>query len=1376
MKPRRGIRIEGVLGMAALLLVATEMTRADTIYSDDSATNGLNNGSSWVDAFLELPSALAAAQAGDEIRVAAGVYKPDYNVATGQHTGERTATFQLKNAVGLYGGYAGHGAPDPDLRDIDSNASILSGDLAGNDGPNFAHNGENSYHVVTGSDTDATAVLDGFTMRGGNANASSPPYRNGGGMYNSGGGPTLAHCTFDSNSAYYNGGGMYNTFSSPTLTHCTFSGNSAHSSGGGMDNYNNSNPTLTDCTFNGNSAVSFGGAIGNDSSSPILTNCTLKGNSANYGGGMDNYDSSPTLTGCTFRANSATGTYGSGGGMYNDSESGATLTDCTFSDNAAYHSGGGIYNSSASPTLINCTLSGNSAYYGGGGMYNYGDSNPTLTRCAFKGNSAYYYGGGGIYNYLSSSPTLTDGAFSGNSATGPFSSGGAMYNYSSSSPTVTHCTFSGNSAAGPPGSGGGIYNYFYSSPTLTNCILWSNRPDAIVSHFRSAPAVAYSDVQSGYAGPGNVDADPLFVRNPDDGGDGWGDDPATPEGDESANDDYGDLHLTPDSPCVNTGSNYVPDLPAEDLEGHPRIRQCRVDMGAYESPYPAPGFDDCNSNGSDDTCDVYDALSADCNQNHVPDECDLVESSSTDCNNNGLPDECDIASGTSTDCSTNGVPDECEPDCDGNGVADSCDITTGTSMDCNSNGVPDECEITAGTSQDCDSNGVPDGCEPDCNSNSIADACDLTIGTSRDCQPNGIPDECDLAAGTSADCQPNGTLDECELVGNDCNANRVPDDCDLAAGTSTDCDGNGVPDECETDCNINGIPDECDLAAGTSRDCNTNGRPDECDAEHCHDLWNGFQGLVYQTPMHGLDLDGDGVAWVNPANTAKIWLYGCEFAGTTDRSVQVTVATDPPEDGYLVSEYFRSNAGALLPDEEFYRLDFKPRLEGYLNPKTDWQFFLYDAKRALAVVEIDWTSTLSMRVPADQRGQMLVKNPAGAPDYLHTGVATSLSHCWDFQVVLNNLDGTVQVYIDGVARLNPPLSPLEVGAGRLDYFRVQAVANEAGSGGNTAFKLDAFHLCALGALAPPDQWDCNGNRILDECDMAGGTSRDCNTNDVPDECDIAGGASPDANGNGTPDECEPPPALLTAATPADQSSLWRSANNTIRLTFDGDITVPQPGQVRIQELLPDGAFGPDLSTNGFMFTVEDVVEGTWESLVEQSSFAPPGLETFNTPRSQGWRPGLPNSVPPGLLIARTGQTVGDDDAGRPSSVATELSEEGVHPQGAEAIAHPRILKIRENGSVLAHRTWYAIRNLGGVGGWAGVGPFEAQYVVQVGDVNADGKVLANDLSAIFPKIPTNPAGDQERADVNGDGHVLANDLSAMFPRIPSAPVPKPSGH
>ncbi|MGB2984458.1 MAG: right-handed parallel beta-helix repeat-containing protein, partial [Phycisphaerae bacterium] len=376
------------------------------LYVDADAT-GANDGSSWADAYTDLQDALAVAREFpsyvNEIWVAAGTYTP------APPGGDREATFRLINGVGLYGGFAGW-ETSRDQRDWTLNETTLSGDLNGDDIaltdptnlPDEATRAENSYHVVAAWGTDATAVLDGFTITGGNADGLSPEERNGGGMYN------------------YNG--------SPTVTNCTFSGNSARWGGGGMDNGYYSSPTLTNCTFSGNSALGGGGMCG----TATLENCTFSGNSATYGGGMYNWGaSSPMVTNCTFSGNSAV----CGGGMYTQT---ATLTNCTFTGNAASIFGGGMCNN-GSPTLANCTFSGNSATYGGGMCNRYGDT--TLANCTFSHNSADF-AGGGMCSFGWS--TLAHCTFSHNSAG---YAGGGMYKHYSGSRTVTNCILWGNTRA-----------------------------------------------------------------------------------------------------------------------------------------------------------------------------------------------------------------------------------------------------------------------------------------------------------------------------------------------------------------------------------------------------------------------------------------------------------------------------------------------------------------------------------------------------------------------------------------------------------------------------------------------------------------------------------------------------------------------------------------------------------------------------------------------------------------------------------------------------------------------------------------------------------------------------------------------------------------
>ena len=356
-----------------LLVVASIASAAEIIYVDADASAGGGDGSTWDTAFKYLQDGLAAASYGDEIRVAQGSYKPDLDEAGSVTPGNREETFQLINGVALKGGYAGAGEPEPNERDIEVYETILSGDLAGNDEPDFANYGDNSYHVVMAMDMDTTAELDGFTITSGNANGGSDHYYRdyrGGGMHILYGSPTVTNCTFTANSARCQGGGIYNDSSHgsvPRLTNCTFIGNSAGTHGGGFYNYPDGNLTITNCTFIGNSAKYTGGGIGKNGGSMTLNNCIFIGNSTviTGGGGLYSGYANLTITNCIFIGNSA----GNDGGGISLWACYLTLVNCTFSGNSAENDGGGIYMHHGGLTLTNCTLTGNSADGKGGGIY-----------------------------------------------------------------------------------------------------------------------------------------------------------------------------------------------------------------------------------------------------------------------------------------------------------------------------------------------------------------------------------------------------------------------------------------------------------------------------------------------------------------------------------------------------------------------------------------------------------------------------------------------------------------------------------------------------------------------------------------------------------------------------------------------------------------------------------------------------------------------------------------------------------------------------------------------------------------------------------------------------------------------------------------------
>lgn len=287
----------------------------NVVFVDDDAPAG-GDGTTWATAFRHLQDALASAQPGDELRVAGGRYTPDLDEDGNVTAGDRSATFQLLDDVAVRGGYAGLADPaQPDARDPATYQTVLSGDLLGDDDPSGSNVADNSFHVVTGSGTTETALLDGVTLSAGNANGPVQNNR-GGGVYNDRGSPTLVRCTLAYNSAAVYGGGMYNkTSSHPRLIQCTFRGNASGAWGGGMYNVSGSSPMLSHCDFGGNWAGDDGGGMYNLSNShPMLNHCTLSGNAAgDNGGAMFLQTSSPTLAHCTFSRNEADD---DGGGIY----------------------------------------------------------------------------------------------------------------------------------------------------------------------------------------------------------------------------------------------------------------------------------------------------------------------------------------------------------------------------------------------------------------------------------------------------------------------------------------------------------------------------------------------------------------------------------------------------------------------------------------------------------------------------------------------------------------------------------------------------------------------------------------------------------------------------------------------------------------------------------------------------------------------------------------------------------------------------------------------------------------------------------------------------------------------------------------------------
>ncbi|MBX3373231.1 MAG: hypothetical protein KF817_05300 [Phycisphaeraceae bacterium] len=295
--------------------------------------------------------------------------------------------------------------------------------------------------------------------------------------------------------------------------------------------------------------------------------------------------------------------------------------------------GGGVYLFTTAAALTLCTLENNYAgsrdtpnpdtcynYPGtGGAIFQHSQISPVTTiqddysldlvACTFKDNEAWFEGRGGAIGGTNVYIRAVNTVFFQNRAIGsacvtseitiPYDAfGGAVALLGpADSATFVNCTIVDNEAiSGDPGEtvaeGGVLYGGNQTEVVVHNSIVRGNLADEVLEHIANTGTVTvtYTNIEGGWSGTGNIDADPLFVNR-----------------------SIGNLRLQACSPSIDAGDeglmvadvhdiNRNDDLeePAPDRDLLARVAGSvlctsgTVDQGAFERPFHPADFD-CNS-------------------------------------------------------------------------------------------------------------------------------------------------------------------------------------------------------------------------------------------------------------------------------------------------------------------------------------------------------------------------------------------------------------------------------------------------------------------------------------------------------------------------------------------------------------------------------------------------------------------------------------------------------------------------------------------------------------------------------------------------------------------------------------------------------------
>ncbi|HRP64326.1 MAG TPA: hypothetical protein PK400_13590 [Phycisphaerales bacterium] len=392
MRVFRGAAAIFIVGLV-LAVTASEAYAQATLIRRVDIYNGSTggNGTGWnTDAYKFLQDALTWADFHHanvneddiiHIWVAAGTYRPDQPaIATGDPgfctawgDCDKSRSFHLRNNVHLYGGFEGD-EEEFDDRDPAVHLTILSGDLLNNDDfhidefgdMQFDNYEDNSWHVVIAENVGITAVLDGFTIRGGHAVPvqGGQTYKAcGGGILCIGASPVIRDCIIKECFSKFSitqtvtapcGGGMHIEYTTapamiaaPRIERCVFTYNkTTFGSGGAVGVEYGCDAVLIDCTITHNRATQNGGGVAVAGSANATTMLTIVNSTLGF--------------------NTSVGSPGGGGGAMLGEIGTLRIWNTVIHENNAVGGGGGIYQDGGTLEVINCTIADNTAHEGGG--------------------------------------------------------------------------------------------------------------------------------------------------------------------------------------------------------------------------------------------------------------------------------------------------------------------------------------------------------------------------------------------------------------------------------------------------------------------------------------------------------------------------------------------------------------------------------------------------------------------------------------------------------------------------------------------------------------------------------------------------------------------------------------------------------------------------------------------------------------------------------------------------------------------------------------------------------------------------------------------------------------------------------------------------